>query len=253
MILRRLAGALRGQDWFTVVLEILIVVVGIFMGLQVNDWNQARQDRAVETRYLERLQRDLLTDLDRLDRSEQLATRRMQQIELLVDGIADPEVAARKPGQFIEAVEKAGWAAYRPMTPNAYLELVSTGRTTLIQSESIRDTLADYYGRIEFWEGVLNQSLLVHEFYIATAGVLDIEYLAAIEDSAGSSTALGVDGGDAISIAEELGSRTQATRLLPKLYQSHRLVKTIITEHRGRNEALQTVIEKHLRDARDDP
>ena len=43
MILRRLGNALREQNWFTVVLEVLIVVVGIFFGLQVDDWNERRK------------------------------------------------------------------------------------------------------------------------------------------------------------------------------------------------------------------
>ena len=37
MILRRLAEAIRDQSWFTVVLEIMIVVIGILAGLQVDD------------------------------------------------------------------------------------------------------------------------------------------------------------------------------------------------------------------------
>lgn len=60
MIFRRLADAIREQSWFTVVLEVLIVVVGIFVGLQVNDWNQYRQDRNDEQRYLDRLHFELL-------------------------------------------------------------------------------------------------------------------------------------------------------------------------------------------------
>ncbi len=43
MIIRRLAGALREQNWFTVVLEVMIVVVGIFIGLQVDGWNDGRK------------------------------------------------------------------------------------------------------------------------------------------------------------------------------------------------------------------
>ena len=39
MILRKLAAAMKEQNWVTVVLEILIVVVGIFVGLQVDGWN----------------------------------------------------------------------------------------------------------------------------------------------------------------------------------------------------------------------
>ena len=52
MILRRLAEAIREQNWFTVVLEVAIVVVGIFIGLQVDDWNQRRLGRENDQRAL---------------------------------------------------------------------------------------------------------------------------------------------------------------------------------------------------------
>ncbi len=55
MILRRMANGIRQQDWFTVVLEVLIVVVGIFIGLQVDDWNEARKEQALARDYLARL------------------------------------------------------------------------------------------------------------------------------------------------------------------------------------------------------
>ena len=58
MILRRLADAIREQNWFTVVLEVLIVVVGIFFGLQMDDWNERRKERVMEREYLERLLAD---------------------------------------------------------------------------------------------------------------------------------------------------------------------------------------------------
>jgi len=48
MILRRLADSLRRQDWFAVVLEIGIVVLGVFLGIQVANWNEAQADRARE-------------------------------------------------------------------------------------------------------------------------------------------------------------------------------------------------------------
>jgi len=46
MILRRLAEAVRQQEWFTVFLELIIVVIGILMALQVDNWNQERHARA---------------------------------------------------------------------------------------------------------------------------------------------------------------------------------------------------------------
>lgn len=39
----RLAAAVRRQDWFVVALEISIVVLGVLVGLQVNNWNEQRK------------------------------------------------------------------------------------------------------------------------------------------------------------------------------------------------------------------
>ena len=43
MILRRIAESIKKQDWFVVLLEILVVVVGIFIALQVEDMNEKWQ------------------------------------------------------------------------------------------------------------------------------------------------------------------------------------------------------------------
>ncbi|GLQ21677.1 DUF6090 family protein [Algimonas porphyrae] len=59
MILRRLSESLRRQDWITVLIEIGIVVIGLLIGLQINNWNEARADRAKEAAFLERLAVDV--------------------------------------------------------------------------------------------------------------------------------------------------------------------------------------------------
>jgi hypothetical protein len=45
MILRSFADSIRKQDWLAVAIEFVIVVAGIFVGLQVTDWNEGRQLR----------------------------------------------------------------------------------------------------------------------------------------------------------------------------------------------------------------
>jgi hypothetical protein len=39
MTLRRLSSAVRKQDWVTALVETLIVVFGVFIALQVNNWH----------------------------------------------------------------------------------------------------------------------------------------------------------------------------------------------------------------------
>lgn len=44
MVLRRLAENFRAQNWAAVSSELLIVIVGVYIGLQVNTWNDERRD-----------------------------------------------------------------------------------------------------------------------------------------------------------------------------------------------------------------
>ena len=81
MILRRLALALARQDWSTILVEVLIVVVGIFIGLQVDDWNTARQDRRDEQVFLQRLHSDILLAEGLSDR---LRDRRLESVRDIV-------------------------------------------------------------------------------------------------------------------------------------------------------------------------
>jgi len=43
MLLRRLLEHVRGQNWFAVGIDFVVIVVGIFVGLQVDEWNQQRE------------------------------------------------------------------------------------------------------------------------------------------------------------------------------------------------------------------
>jgi hypothetical protein len=61
---------LRGQNWVSVAIELAIVVVGVFIGIQAANWNQARQERQETRELLSQLQTELTTFhgfLDELD------------------------------------------------------------------------------------------------------------------------------------------------------------------------------------------
>ena len=59
MILRRLTENLRAQNWTAISIEFLIVVIGVFIGTQVSNWNQDR----IEQRETERLLVNLAPEL----------------------------------------------------------------------------------------------------------------------------------------------------------------------------------------------
>jgi hypothetical protein len=55
MIYKRVAARLRAQDWLAITIEIGIVIVGVFIGTQVSNWNQQRLEKRETQRMLTQL------------------------------------------------------------------------------------------------------------------------------------------------------------------------------------------------------
>ena len=52
MLLRRITEHVKSQNWFAVWLDFIIVVVGVFFGIQIGNWNASRlDDQAYEQAY----------------------------------------------------------------------------------------------------------------------------------------------------------------------------------------------------------
>ena len=67
MILRRVIEHVRNQQWTAIWIDLIIVVVGVFIGIQVANWNEARSDRAAYQAALGRLAAEIDTNLAMLD------------------------------------------------------------------------------------------------------------------------------------------------------------------------------------------
>ena len=55
MLLRRIIEHVKVQNWTAVLLDLLIVVVGVFIGIQVANWNDERQAQVERDTSLDRL------------------------------------------------------------------------------------------------------------------------------------------------------------------------------------------------------
>jgi hypothetical protein len=45
MVIRRIREHVTTHNWFAVGIDVVIVIVGVFLGTQANNWNEARSDR----------------------------------------------------------------------------------------------------------------------------------------------------------------------------------------------------------------
>ncbi|KCZ90853.1 hypothetical protein [Hyphomonas johnsonii] len=67
MILRRVISHFRKQEWTAIGLDFLIVVFGVFIGIQVSNWNTARASMERETGLLVELRRELETGIQKTE------------------------------------------------------------------------------------------------------------------------------------------------------------------------------------------
>ena len=73
MILRRVITHVRNQEWTAIGIDFLIVVLGVFVGIQVSNWNAARADVRLGQAYVARLLTDLHEDRENLARLRAIA------------------------------------------------------------------------------------------------------------------------------------------------------------------------------------
>lgn len=66
MILRRIAQHVKEQNWTAVSIDFVIVVVGVFLGIQLGNWNTARADDARERLLLGELRAEVAESIDQL-------------------------------------------------------------------------------------------------------------------------------------------------------------------------------------------
>jgi len=59
MLLRSLSKHVKDQNWFAVVIDFIIVVMGVFIGIQVANWNESQVFNERETKLLIELKREI--------------------------------------------------------------------------------------------------------------------------------------------------------------------------------------------------
>jgi hypothetical protein len=141
MIIQRLAAAIRRQDWFQVMIEVFIVVVGIFIGLQVDDWNQNRMDRKTERAYLERLYRDFNENKQELGVLAGIHRAIATEISAVTDYLAAGIINQQTANVFEENEVRFYALPSAVLKTGTINELISTGRLALISNQSIRDAI----------------------------------------------------------------------------------------------------------------
>lgn len=236
MIVQKVAEAVRQQDWFTVLLEILIVIIGIFLGLQVDDWNEARKADIRATDYVARISSELELDLAGIDRCLKIAEARKEMGKLLIRALADDKVVRENPARFLYAIQRAGWTWLPSINDTTFEEITQNGEFSVIPEE-LRTAIASYYSLVK----VRQQWSYLREnrqtaFGVGRIGILTAEQDYRLWDT--SYESLEVSESEAIEVLERLRSQETFVLHIPRSTNQRNIIVTCSAWQQGANELL---------------
>jgi hypothetical protein len=144
MILRRVISHFRNQEWTAIALDFLIVVIGVFVGLQAQQFAVDRENRRSEAIYLKRLHAEVLQTLQLREENVGRRFRNKAALDnvyrvLLGDG-AHPKLSIKECNALTTMYIMSDVTADLP----TLTELLSAGKLDTIRSTEVRSNLIRY-------------------------------------------------------------------------------------------------------------
>ncbi len=175
MPIRRISEHIKEQNWFAVWLDLVIVFLAVFIGLQADNWNQERVSRATAKVYYARLVEDMRaeesTRLMRIAYYEQALSNGRAAIQALQE-----DKKALDEQFLIDVYQATQVWNYTPQRAT-YDELLSVGIANAIPDVNVRNLLGNYYLALENSKMIQQErvpfrtNLRRHMPYLAASGV----------------------------------------------------------------------------------
>jgi hypothetical protein len=141
MILRRITEHIKAQNWFAVGLDFVIVVIGVFIGIQVSNWNEARKDETDARLFLLRLHEDI-EKANSL--SARLIDRRLRypgELRIASDILFERSEKTQLDAESCRIIGSTHYYNINIGNLPSIVELISSGRMTIIKDPNLRTAL----------------------------------------------------------------------------------------------------------------
>ena len=143
-----------GRYLFYAIGEIALVVIGILIALQINNWNEVRKDNKLENYLLQSLKEDLLNDIKELDGNIQDAL----DIEIGCIGLIEFQKGIPKNTEQLQLYVRYLGGVSFDINDLSYNEMSSFGTFKLL-SEELRREIAKYYWTVNSYDGMRDDNL----------------------------------------------------------------------------------------------
>lgn len=152
--------------------EIFLVVIGILIALQINNWNDDQKAISQEAIYLQDLKRDLETDIITLDERIEGNNLRLQNIDSIIYYIRSKEsVSEIERQRFISFHEILTSESYFLPETSTINQIESASSGKLIRNKDLRDLIFRYYSNSERLEKNSEVSLQLYQHHIITENI----------------------------------------------------------------------------------
>jgi hypothetical protein len=129
--------------------EILLVVIGILIALQINNWNQANSDSRIAHEYMTNLVTELSSDLDYFKQLISNNDKQKSYIDDILIALNTEKTTKLKEKELmLKLMEATDPADFFPKTAT-YQDLVSSGKMILIKPLDLRQKIITHYNLVE--------------------------------------------------------------------------------------------------------
>jgi len=125
--------------------EILLVVIGILIALQINNWNEKRQQSELKTVYISRL----ISDIQQDTLNVQIIKKQTEEAQEIINStihILNTESDLLKTMQVLENYFEKGWDIRTFIAnDNTYTDLLQTGNMSILKGNIKVEDIIKYY------------------------------------------------------------------------------------------------------------
>ena len=144
MLLRRVIEHVKAQNWTAVALDFLIVVVGVFIGIQVANWNEGLDDRRRAQNYIDRLAQDMEINRQSLIGRQESYASQIENGLMAMDATSAP-TDREDAWTIIRSFFQASHAFTITLQRGTYDEIISSGDLALLRDQELVDALSGFY------------------------------------------------------------------------------------------------------------
>lgn len=149
--------------------EIVLVVIGILIALQINNWNNEVQEDKLSLLYYKELLSDVESDIESLKGRIEYSTKVKSSLDTLIDALQNKTYSSANPDTLQYAMNcyyrVPGWT----FNLNTYKELESSGNLRYIKNDEIKSAITEYANGVESAQTVRERytaDIISKAFYI---------------------------------------------------------------------------------------